>query len=61
MRLLLSGQPDFVTVQNTGINRATITVDATHASATTGDHTFVVMAAAGSDPATRSVTVTIAP
>ena len=59
--VLLSGQPDFVTVQNTEINRATITVDASHESATAGDHAFTVMAATGSDPATRSVTVSITP
>ncbi len=57
--ILLSGQPDFVTVQNTGINAATITVDASHASAMTGDYTFIVMAATGSDPASKSVTITV--
>ncbi|RNJ74426.1 MAG: hypothetical protein EB833_00645, partial [Thaumarchaeota archaeon S13] len=55
----LSDQPDFVTAQNTGLNRATITVNAAHASATVGQHTFTVMAATGSDPATKSVTINI--
>ena len=57
--VLLSGEPDFVTVENTGINRARITVNAAHASAAAGEHMFTVNAATGPDPATRQVTVTV--
>ncbi len=57
--ILLSGQPDFVTVQNTDINEAKITVDASHESATAGAHTFTVMAATGSSPASKSATITV--
>ena len=58
--VLLSGQPEFVSVQNTGVNMATVTVDASRASATAGEHTFTVIAAVGSEPVTRTVTVTVA-
>jgi len=57
--ILLSGQPSFVTVQNIDNNKASITVDATHSSAVVGSHTFTIMAATGSDPATKLVTITI--
>ncbi|RNJ71916.1 MAG: hypothetical protein EB832_04980 [Thaumarchaeota archaeon S14] len=59
--ILLTGQPDFVTVQNTGINRATITINASHASAAAGDYTFSILAAAGSNPATKPFTISIVP
>ena len=57
--VLLIGQPDFVTVQNTAPNAATVTIDASHASAVSGDYTFTVMASVGSDPVTKSVAITV--
>jgi len=59
--ILLTDQPDFVSVQNTGINRATITINASHTSAVAGDYTFNILAAAGSNPATKSFAISIIP
>lgn len=55
----LFGQPDFVAVENTDINRARITVNTAHGDASAGVYTFTMMASTGSDPATRQVTITI--
>jgi len=52
-------EPGFVTVKSTGANTARITVNAADESAAAGAHTFTVIAATGSSPATRQVTVTV--
>jgi len=57
--VMLSGQPDFVTVQNTAPNAATVTINASHTSALPGDYAFTVMASVGSDPVTKSVVITV--
>jgi len=59
--ILLAAQPDFVTVQNTEFNRATITINASHATAAAGNHTFTVLAATGSNPTSKSITISIIP
>ncbi|RNJ73016.1 MAG: hypothetical protein EB824_05270, partial [Thaumarchaeota archaeon S15] len=59
--ILLTGQPDFVTVQNTETNKAAITINASHAAAAAGDYTFTILAATGSAPATKTITISITP